>query len=73
MDKSPLVAELEQAEACGPDDLINLLAQLLMCYHDFDVAVCRHPELSHWAPMPQGVNRKNGGYFIHAQYLVGLP
>lgn len=73
MDKSPLAAELEDAEACGPDSLVNLLAMLLMAYHGFDVAVCRHPELSHWAPLPGPVDRKTGGYFLHAQFLVGLP
>jgi hypothetical protein len=73
MDKSPLAVALEDAEACGPDSLVNLLARLLMCYHDFDVEICRHPDMSYWAPLPAGVNRKNGGYFLHAQYLVGLP
>lgn len=83
MDKSPLEAALNAAEADGPDNLVNLLAMLLMAYHDFDRLVCAQPELSHWSPpprgstrgnhLPPGVNRKNKGYFEHVQYLAGVP
>ena len=71
MDKSPLEAALNDAEACGPDNLVNLLAMLLMVYHDFDRSVITRlwPYLT---PEP-GVDRKNKGYFEHVQYLVRLP
>lgn len=73
-EKSPLTAAFEEAEADGPDNQVNLLARLLMCYHDFDREMCKKIwEEQGYEFFSTGVDRKNKGYFLHAQYLAGVP
>ena len=75
---SPLAAALNAAEedAVGKPNSpeIDLLTTLLMCYHDFDASLSSmYYHLEGYEFFSMGVNRDKEGFFLHAQFLVGLP
>ena len=73
---SPLAIAMHRMEAWdeAPPELADLLAKLLMCFHDFDrrVADQVYQEHGHWMGT-DGMSRNNGGPFRHVQFLMRLP
>ncbi len=77
MEPSPLARALEENKAdwLDADPLDEFLAQLVMLFHDFDREMCKHvwQQYGYEVYSPSGVDRRNKGYFEHAQYLAGVP